>query len=151
MKTCSKCGECKPIDEFYVHTQMADGHLGKCKTCTKRDVSLNRQLSPHAREYDRRRAKQPHRMALRARVVRAWRKRHPDRMRAQNAAARAHLQRPGSCQGCGVTTRVEKHHPDYSQPLLIEWLCKPCHAIADRIRRQNESDFSMPADHGGLL
>ena len=30
------------------------------------------------------------------------------------------------CQVCGDRDS-EKHHPDYSQPLLVEWLCRPCH------------------------
>lgn len=41
MKTCFKCGIEKEITEYYAHSQMADGHLGKCKTCTKKDTSEN--------------------------------------------------------------------------------------------------------------
>lgn len=31
------------------------------------------------------------------------------------------------CQVCGTEDNLEMHHPDYSQPLLVEWLCRPHH------------------------
>jgi len=38
-KDCFKCGIRKPLDEFYKHKQMGDGHLNKCKTCTRKDTA----------------------------------------------------------------------------------------------------------------
>lgn len=37
-KKCFKCGEIKSLDDFYKHSKMGDGHLGKCKSCTKTDT-----------------------------------------------------------------------------------------------------------------
>jgi hypothetical protein len=37
-KVCFRCEKEQPITEFYKHKAMADGHLNKCKTCTKGDT-----------------------------------------------------------------------------------------------------------------
>lgn len=36
-KSCFKCNETKTLESFYAHPMMADGRLGKCKDCTKKD------------------------------------------------------------------------------------------------------------------
>ena len=38
-KKCFICGRVKPIDEFYKHKDMNDGHLNKCKECTRKYMS----------------------------------------------------------------------------------------------------------------
>lgn len=40
MKICFKCGVEKPLDDYYKHSQMGDGHLNKCKDCTKNDTKI---------------------------------------------------------------------------------------------------------------
>jgi len=132
------------MEDFYEHPQMGDGHLGKCKDCTKRDVKVDRRTKPHAREYDRNRARLPHRVALAKRIGQEWDRRYPDRAKAQNKAQNAvrdkKMVRVTHCENCGqMPKRIEKHHPDYSQPLSVMWLCKPCHSVADRIRRRIEA------------
>lgn len=35
------------------------------------------------------------------------------------------------CQSCGAKN-AEMHHPDYSKPLSVEWLCRACHLSLHR-------------------
>lgn len=130
-KTCFKCGEAKPRSEFYRHPMMADGHLNKCKDCAKIDVRNHRQDNPErVRAYDRERAKQPHRIAKRReKYIQEW-DQHPDRMKARNMVSNAVrdgklTKRP--CAFCGSKDGLEAHHHDYSKPLDVTWLCRPCH------------------------
>lgn len=37
------------------------------------------------------------------------------------------------CRRCGSTTRVEAHHPNYSEALNVVWLCDPCHRIQHKV------------------
>lgn len=143
MKQCFKCLCEKPLDDFYRHPRMADGRLGKCKECTKAEVRKNRQKRvDQYREYDRARANRPDRVAARAAYAatdrgkermrvgsKAYRSRHPQRVKANNAvnnAIRDGRLTPDPCHCCGAPG-AEAHHADYSRPLDVTWLCKEHH------------------------
>jgi hypothetical protein len=40
VKTCSKCGEAKPLDAFYSHRKTKDGKASWCKACVKVGAKL---------------------------------------------------------------------------------------------------------------
>jgi hypothetical protein len=144
MKTCFRCLADKPLTEFYGHPAMGDGRLGKCKTCTKVDVRRNRLKNvERVRAYDRQRAKSAKTRERIARIAARWAELNPARRKAVNTANNAvrdgRLDRETACEGCGREVRLTKHHHDYDRPLLVMWLCRPCHSIADKIRRKFEA------------
>ena len=129
IKKCFKCLCEKPLEAFYKHSMMADGHLNKCKECTKNDVAKHKQENlEKVRQYDKMRASMPHRISKTAQVVKEYRKTFPERAKANAMVAYAlrngKLSR-GSCVVCGA--KAVAHHPDYSKPLDVVWLCQPHH------------------------
>jgi hypothetical protein len=69
-----------------------------------------------------------------AAYMRGWRPSHPltpEQRYKDNARSYAGVYKrrgklmPQSC-ACGCTD-VEMHHADYSRPLDVEWVCRPCH------------------------
>jgi ribosomal protein S27AE len=130
MKQCFKCKAIKPFEEFYKHQRMADGHLNKCKECSKNDASNHRIKNlEKVRAYDRERAKKPERIKAATEITKAWREEDSRRVLAHASVAKAI--RSGSllrqpCVRCGEPKSVA-HHEDYDRPLDIVWLCQPCH------------------------
>ena len=131
-KPCMRCGVTKDIAEFYAHPQMSDGHLNKCKECTKADIRANRRKRvDYYREYDRRRFSTEARKVTRLACHKRAGAKHPDRFRARAAVARAiragRLTRK-LCEVCGES-QTHAHHDDYSKPLDVRWLCVKHHLI----------------------
>lgn len=55
---------------------------------------------------------------------RRYRRRNPDKQFARNKTRFLKFDR---CVLCGAIKKIERHHPDYAQPLLIIPLCHDCH------------------------
>jgi ribosomal protein S27AE len=123
MKKCFKCGNTKPITEFYRHSEMSDGHLNKCKLCARLDVRKNRRENiKHYEEYERSRIRE---WGTRAQ----YRKRNPEKYKAQTAVGNAIRDGKlikGLCEICGASN-VQAHHDDYNEPLDVIWLCAKHH------------------------
>lgn len=145
MKKCRGCGEEKNLSDFYKHPATKDGFASKCKQCARAIVKQAREKRPeYYREFDRARANRPDRVAAREayqktkegkeaikRARLKYAKTHPERRSAQvalNNAVRDGRVVPWPV--CSVSTcnhKPEAHHPDYSQPLSVVWLCRTHH------------------------
>lgn len=133
MKTCFKCQQTLPAEGFYRHPQMADGRLNKCKECTKKDVGEYRQNNiDYIRRYDAARFRDPRRKAKVKEYFARMRDRHPQKFKARNMvnnAIRDGILIRQPCQVCG-NRESQAHHPDYSRPLDVQWLCFKHHREA---------------------
>lgn len=131
-KICFKCNEEKNLNKFYVHKEMYDGHFNKCKKCIKEDVLKYRKENiKKIRQYDRERAKLPHRRAESVKRTKEYRQRYPEKHKAHQLVA--HSLKIGNiikqpCAVCNSTERIEAHHPNYSEPLNVVWLCSAHHS-----------------------
>jgi hypothetical protein len=113
-KTCRGCGERKPLVEFFKHRMCFGGYSSRCKECERARNSGRRKT------YDpiKRGARTALRLAmLSGRIVKA-----------------------SACEGCDNAGPLEAHHPDYSKPLAVRWLCRSCHALLHRNHRRPVSD-----------
>ena len=145
IKTCFKCGQEKPIEEFYKHPGMSDGHLNKCKDCTKKDVKENRkERIVYYKTYERKRSNLPHRVEAREKYSKteAFKESHrraikrSKKLFKEKTLARAMLRyevmagriTKKPCEICGETKNIQAHHEDYSKPLDVIWLCPKHHA-----------------------
>ncbi|TWI32780.1 hypothetical protein IQ24_02655 [Paracoccus sulfuroxidans] len=119
-RTCER--DCAPED-FYVSSKT------QCKECVKARVRERARTNPSVQEYDRQRAKLPHRRKNSTNVTSRWRAQNPDGYKAHSAVSNAirdgRLKRE-PCLFCG-TDRVHAHHRDYARPLDVIWLCPKCH------------------------
>jgi hypothetical protein len=137
MKTCNKCGEVKALEKFPKEPRMADGHINTCISCRrKRAVELRFAKIEQVREKDRNRTKKPS-----PEYFAEYRKRNPDKYEAQKAIAKA--KRSGAvlsmpCFVCGALNS-QAHHPDYSAPLSVVWLCGAHHKQAHAMVKNHDN------------
>ena len=145
VKTCFKCGKAKPIEDFYKHSAMKEGHLNKCKDCTKNDIKENRHKKIiYYKIYENKRSNSSKRVNARKQyaTTEAYKESHKKSLKKYRerfkykTIARAILRREvlagritkKPCEICGETKNIQAHHEDYSKPLDVIWLCPKHHA-----------------------
>lgn len=117
-KVCFKCGVDKPLSEYYKHKKMGDGHLNKCKDCTRKDVREREERllkDPEWVEKEKARAREKyHRLYSDGRhrpssekkreTIMQYRSLYPEKYKAKSASKR--VKRPKN---------TERHHWSYNE------------------------------------
>jgi len=70
------------------------------------------------------------------------RKDHPEKVHAvdklRGAVAAGRIIKPPFCSDCyqaKTARQLHGHHDDYTKPLIVRWLCAPCHSEHHRLMR----------------
>lgn len=124
-KECFKCKQTKSLNDFYLHPQMLDGRLNKCKECTKSDTARRMvEKRDYVREYDHWRQTLPSRRKKKQEYHKLHCQRYPEKALARSllaSAIRCNRVKRLPCEICGE--KAEGHHENYSKPLEVRWLC----------------------------
>ena len=117
MHKCYICKEYKEAEDFNKDRSRRSGLMSKCRNC--------------AREWNRLKRQTPEGKAKRVVLARKWKRANKIKENAHKAVARAIksniLNKPSNCTKCDSTEHIQGHHPDYTKPLEVVWLCRECH------------------------
>ena len=151
MKTCNRCGQSKPLDQFSKHLSRKDGYSTICRECNsskchefwvhkKQDANFllkNRERRSASRLL---RPDAPRDKAAKAAANSIWLSRNTEKKRAHSAVNWALkcgrlIRKP--CVICG-NPKSQAHHEDYTKPLDVIWFCHTHHMKHHRNRRAEE-------------
>ncbi len=125
-RTCPQCHQDKPLSAFNIYEGFRRARIcGQCRyrrekvaaTPEQRDVMLA-QHRTRSQRYGARNG-----LVLRAHVL------------VREALIKGTLVKPLQCDDCerpdtpcaDGRSNLHAHHEDYSKPLIVQWLCAPCH------------------------
>jgi hypothetical protein len=138
MKKCFKCNQLFNLSEFYKHSKMPDGHLNKCKSCTKLDVENRRKEKSNDIDWvlsERKRHREKSKRYRELGIIsknnasqKKWALNNLEKKQAhqllRSALELGKLHRH-PCFICG--NKAQAHHDDYSKPLDVVWVCSKHH------------------------
>jgi hypothetical protein len=128
IRTCESCGQSFEL------TPRRARRVGRGRYCTPSCASRERMRARHQ--------SQPHHgehnpnwkggiSRDNVRYTRRFKAKFPLKAAAQrtvyDALRTGEMTRPDACSACGVLCKPHGHHDDYTKPLAVRWLCRPCH------------------------
>ena len=133
-----------PLSEFYPHKLMADGHLNKCKECTKSDVRKNYDFKSADSEWlekERKRGREKFRRLNYKGKFRNTRDLCPES---------ANISRALRVRGYD-TNEKEAHHWNYNEPYSIFLLSRKAHRRLHQHLIVNVDDKMCYTENGEML
>ena len=119
MKKCTGCKKTKSLNEFKTNKQHLDGRTSQCRDCHRKldsEYQKNKRLTIEGYKTEE---------------FRRYREKYPEKYKAQQKVNRAIKNgkiKRSPCELCGKK-KVHAHHPDYSKPYEVQFLCPPHHKL----------------------
>jgi len=129
LRVCMDCGKRAlyphQLEGFKKDKKGRYGRANLCKECKNRRTRVYYQKNKrHFQEYQRE-YREGHKDDYNINN-RRYKERHRKQIVAENIAYRL-VPLGESCEVCGSTENLCRHHPDYAKPLVILTLCHSCH------------------------
>ena len=120
-----KCPKCRKIMKKVYATRYRYKNLKKNRALTKKLARRFRRLHPDLKSQKDKIYRENKKLEKIA------------RNKVNNDIQFNRLARKGECEKCKSSFKVEAHHPDYSKPLIVQWLCRECHLAIHRKYKVN--------------
>ncbi len=145
---CRLCKQHLPLNRFYKNTSKENGHDSVCKICDKerskayyyahRNKVIQRHRSYYCSHQEKIRdaSREYYKLHRKQCLINdnTYDKANPEKKRCRNitqGAIRRGKIIVGDCDNCKASsneTMIHAHHEDYTQPMMIIWLCASCHS-----------------------
>jgi len=106
-KICTVCKITKLLSKFNTRPDRPSGYRSECKKC----------------QYKRPKKPKP------AHILHAEQKLH-------YAIKKGKISKGLNCICCGTNKDIQSHHPDYSEPLVVIWVCPKCHRAIQKLEKR---------------
>jgi hypothetical protein len=141
MKKCIECGTYKDLDCFHNNCKSLDGKAGCCKICAnkrfKEYSKTDHYIKIRKEYYEKIRLTDKYKANVKRKTL-IYRKKYPEKRIAHymiyNHVKSGKIKRL-PCEICG-DINSQAHHPDYSKPLDVVWLCVK-HHVEESIKLNN--------------
>lgn|SRR5574343_46402 len=135
-RKCARCNKYKEPDCFYTNTRLKGGLSSYCRQCQKEynrtriDKLFTDNQNTANIEYQKK-----YYLKNKDKIYQYKKEYNAKHIQEQRVRGRFNYYRkknnikaPELCELCGRSgVKIHPHHPDYSKPLDVQWLCKSCH------------------------